>query len=510
MNSPAGTSERAEVPPNRSADPCVMVIFGASGDLTTRKLIPALANLARDKLLPEEFAVVGFALSDLTDETVREQLTQGVEQLGVKIERAAWQRLLQRVYYVCGAFDDANAYRMLAAKIDEVAKKHGVGGNRLHYLAVAPRFFGAIVRQLGAAGLAREEHGAWCRVIVEKPFGHDLVSARALDAQIKQVLDEPQIYRIDHYLGKETVQNLVVFRFGNTIFEPIWNRQYIDHVQITAAETVGVEHRGGYYETAGALRDMIPSHLFQLMAFTAMEPPARLDADAMRDEEVKVLYAVQPLGPERIADIARRGQYGTGTLDGRHVSGYRDEPNVDPQSRTETYIALKLMVDNWRWAGTPFYLRTGKRLAQRVTEIAIVFKQPPFLLFRDTALRRFTSNELVLNIQPDEGISLRFGAKVPGAVMRQDAVKMEFCYDDYFDGVVATGYERLLHDCMIGDQTLFRRADMVEAAWAIIAPLLEAYQEPAAPAQYAAGSWGPREADELMRHDGRYWRNSDL
>lgn len=510
MDSPATASAQAKAAPRHIADPCVLVIFGASGDLTTRKLIPALTNLARDQLLPEEFAVVGFARSDFTDETIRQRLTQDAEKLGVNVEREAWKRIMQRVYYLCGAFDDAGAYQALAAKIDAAAKKHGTGGNRLHYLAVAPRFFGEIVRQIGAAGLAREDRGAWCRVIVEKPFGHDLDSARALDTEIKQIFNEPQIYRIDHYLGKETVQNLLMFRFGNSIFEPIWNRQYIDHVQITAAETVGVEHRGGYYETAGALRDMIPSHLFQLMSLTAMESPARLDADAMRDEEVKVLHAVQPFAPEHVVDAAVRGQYGAGTLADEQVPGYRDEPAVDPQSRTETYIALKLMIDNWRWAGTPFYLRTGKRMAQRVTEIAIVFKQPPFLLFRDTALSRFTPNELVLNIQPDEGISLRFGAKVPGTGMRQEAVKMEFCYNDYFDGsVTTTGYERLLHDCMIGDQTLFRRADMVEAAWRVIMPLIEAHQEPLTLAQYAAGSWGPQEADELMRRDERYWRNSD-
>lgn len=510
MQSPATANGQVKAAaPRRIADPCVLVIFGASGDLTARKLIPALANLTRDKLLPQEFAVVGFARSDYTDETIRKRLDQEAEKFGVDIERDAWKQILQRVYYVCGALDDAGAYRSLTAKINDVAKKHGAGGNRLYYLAVAPRLFGEIVGQLGAAGLASEDSGRWRRVIVEKPFGHDLPSARALDAEIKQVLNEPQIYRIDHYLGKETVQNLVVFRFGNSIFEPLWNRQYIDHVQITAAETIGVEHRGGYYETAGALRDMIPSHLFQLMALTAMESPARLDADAMRDEEVKVLHAVHALAPEHASDTTVRGQYGAGTLAGRHLPGYRSESGVDPQSRTETYAALKLMIDNWRWAGTPFYLRTGKRLARRSTEIAIVFKQPPFQLFRDTSLRRFSPNELVLNIQPDEGISLRFGAKVPGAGMRQEAVKMEFCYNDYFDASVATGYERLLHDCMIGDQTLFRRADMVEAAWRIIMPLLDSQQEPSRPAQYVAGSWGPREADELMRRDGRYWRNFD-
>lgn len=509
MDSPATANEEVKAAvPKRNAEPCMLVIFGASGDLTARKLIPALANLAWDQLLPEEFAVVGFARSALSDETFRQKVTLDAQRLGVDIERDIWKHIMERVYYVSGAFDDTEAYQALATKIDKVAKKHGVGDNRLHYLAVAPRFFGEIVRQLGAAGLVREERGAWRRVIVEKPFGHDLDSAHTLDGEIKQVLSEPQIYRIDHYLGKETVQNLVVFRFGNSIFEPIWNRQYIDHVQITAAETVGVEHRGSYYETAGALRDMIPSHLFQLMALTAMESPARLDANAMRDEEVKVLHAVHPLTREHVADTTVRGQYSAGALEGSYLPGYRDEPDVDSQSRTETYIALKLMIDNWRWAGTPFYLRTGKRLAQRATKIAIVFKQPPFRLFRDTTLRHFTPNELILNIQPNESISLRFGAKVPGAGMRQEAVKMEFCYNDYFDSFVTTGYERLLHDCMIGDQTLFRRADMVEAAWKIIAPLLEAYQQPLTPAQYTAGSWGPQEADALMQRDGRYWRNS--
>ncbi|HET7633993.1 MAG TPA: glucose-6-phosphate dehydrogenase [Burkholderiales bacterium] len=508
MDTPVETARQLAPTPRRVADPCVVTIFGASGDLTKRKLIPALCNLARDKLLPDEFAVVGFARSDFSDASFREQLATDAKALGIDVDPAIWKHVMQRVYYVSGAFDDAAAFKKLAAKIDEAANKHRTGDNRLCYLAVAPRFFGGIVCRLGEAGMATETEDHWCRVIVEKPFGHDLVSARKLDAEIKQVLKEPQIYRIDHYLGKETVQNLIVFRFSNSIFEPIWNHQYIDHVQITAAETVGVEHRGGYYETAGALRDMMPSHLFQLMAFTAMEPPAILEADAMRDEEVKVLHAAQPLAPERLADVVVRGQYGAGKMNGKNVPAYRKEPDVSPDSKTETYVALKLMIDNWRWAGTPFYLRTGKRMAQHATEIAIAFKRPPFKLFRDTAMQGFTTNELVMRIQPDEGISLRFGAKIPGAVMRQDAVKMDFCYKDYFGTSASTGYERLLHDCMIGDQTLFRRADMVEAAWRILAPVLDA-QAASAPAEYAAGTWGPREADALMQRDGRSWNNGD-
>jgi glucose-6-phosphate 1-dehydrogenase len=375
---------------------------------------------------------------------------------------------------------------------------------------VAPRYFGEIVRQLGAAGLAKEENGQWRRVIIEKPFGRDLESARALNAEVRQVLKEHQIYRIDHYLGKETVQNLMVFRFGNSIFEPIWNRRYIDHVQITAAETVGVETRGGYYDSSGALRDMVPNHLFQLLSLTAMEPPISFSANAVRDEQAKVLNAIAPITPEDVLSRTVRGQYGEGMVDKQRVPAYRAEANVPPESATETFVALKLTLDNWRWADVPFYLRTGKRLAGRATEIAIQFRRAPFMLFRKTGMGDLTTNQLVIRVQPSEGISLRFGAKVPGPIMRQGAVEMDFCYADYFGSSPSTGYERLLYDCMIGDQTLFQRADMVEAGWNVVTPILDVWRAlaPRSFPNYAAGTWGPKEADDLMARDGRAWRKS--
>ncbi len=368
--------------------------------------------------------------------------------------------------------------------------------------------FGEAVRQLGAAGLAQEADGHWRRVIVEKPFGRDLESARALNAEIKQVLGERQIYRIDHYLGKETVQNLIMFRFGNGIFEPIWNRRYIDHVQITAAETVGVELRGGYYETAGALRDMVPNHLFQLVSLTAMEPPISFHADAVRDEQAKVLHGIQPPTPEEVLSMTVRGQYGQGQTEDGPAPPYRAEPDVAPNSSTETFVALKLRIDNWRWADVPFYLRTGKRLPRRVTEIAIQFRRAPFQLFRNTLVESLRTNRLVIRIQPNEGISLRFGAKVPGPIMRMGAVEMDFNYVDYFGSTPSTGYERLIYDCMIGDATLFQRADMVEAGWSVITPVLDVWKAlpPRAFPNYEAGSWGPQEADELLARDGREWR----
>ncbi|MEQ1473945.1 MAG: glucose-6-phosphate dehydrogenase, partial [Candidatus Acidiferrum sp.] len=374
-----------------------------------------------------------------------------------------------------------------------------------------PRFFSPIVKQLGDAGLTKEESGHWARVIVEKPFGHDLESAKQLNQDLKQVLTENQIYRIDHYLGKETVQNVMVFRFSNNIIEPLWNRNYVDHVQITAAETVGVEHRGGFYETAGALRDMVPNHLFQLLTMTAMEPPISFDADEVRNKQAEVLHAIQPLSPEEVLSCMVRGQYADGTIAAQRVPGYRSEPDVSPTSNTETFVALKLQIDNWRWAGVPFYLRTGKRLAVRETEIVIQFRRTPFVLFRNTTVRNLETNRLVIHIQPDEGISLSFGAKVPGSVMKLGLVNMDFDYSTYFGSEHSTGYERLLRDCMVGDATLFQRADMVEAGWNVIQPILDVWH--ALPARdfpnYAAGSWGPPEAAELMERDGREWRNPD-
>jgi len=496
----------------RPSDPCVMVIYGASGDLTKRKLLPALINLARAKLLNRHFAVIGMARAPLTSEAFRDKLTEDMREFAtLPVEPQVWDWFRERIHYLPGDVKDAEAYGRLRDLLERVDREHGTRGNHFYYLAVAPTFFGEVARQLGAAGLLAEDEGRWRRIIIEKPFGRDLESARALNAELSAVLREGQIYRIDHYLGKETVQNIMVFRFGNAIFEPIWNRRYIDHVQITAAETVGMEGRGGYYEEAGALRDMVPNHLFQLVSLTAMEPPVSFGADAVRDEQAKVLRAVQPLSPEEVLTRTVRGQYNGGVLDGERVPAYRTERNVAPGSTTETYVALKLTIDNWRWADVPFYLRTGKRLPTRVTEIAIQFRRVPFILFRDTPVDHLTTNRLVIRIQPDEGISLRFGAKVPGPVMTVGPVNMDFAYADYFKTAPSTGYERLLYDCMIGDATLFQRADMVEAGWEVVSPLLDVWKAlpPRNFPNYPAGSWGPREAEELLERDGRHWRTID-
>jgi glucose-6-phosphate 1-dehydrogenase len=426
----------------------------------------------------------------------------------VPIDPKLWSWMSERIYYVRGDFQDAEAFKRLDLQIAEADKVHNTLGNRFFYLAVAPRFFSPIVQMLGQCCLTKEENAHWARVIVEKPFGHDVASAKQLNQDLEKVLTERQIYRIDHYLGKETVQNVMVFRFSNNIIEPLWNRNYVDHVQITAAETVGVEHRGGFYETAGALRDMVPNHLFQLLTMTAMEPPISFGADEVRNKQAEVLHAIQPFGPEEVLTNMVRGQYGSGTIDGQRVVGYRSEPDVAPDSNTETFVALKLQIDNWRWAGVPFYLRTGKRLAQRMTEIVIQFRRTPFVLFRNTTVRNLETNRLVIHIQPDEGISLSFGAKVPGSVMKLGLVNMDFDYSTYFGAEHSTGYERLLRDCMAGDATLFQRADMVEAGWSVIQPILDVWH--ALPARgfpnYAAGSWGPIEAEELLEKDGRSWR----
>src|ERR1700687_3696966 len=494
---------------NPVAAPCVMVIFGATGDLTKRKLIPALCNLAADNLLSKQFAIIGFATNDYTTETFRKTLAEEIPKYSsTKIDSAIWAWFAERIYYVKGDFQDPDAYNRPAQQIEDVNKQHNTGGNRFFYLAVAPRFFSPIVKQLGQAGLTKEDDGHWARVIIEKTFGHDLQSARQLNEELKQVLAENQIYRIDHYLGKETVQNVLVFRFSNNIIEPLWNRNYVDHVQITAAETVGVEHRGTFYETAGALRDMAPNHLFQLLTMTAMEPPISFDADEVRNKQAEVLHAIQPLGPEDVLTNTVRGQYDEGTVAGERAPGYRSEQDVAPDSNTETFVAMKLHIDNWRWAGVPFYLRTGKRLAQRATEIVIQFRRTPFVLFRNTTVKNLETNRLVIHIQPEEGISLSFGAKVPGSVMKLGLVNMDFDYTTYFGLEHSTGYERLLRDCMAGDATLFQRSDMVEAGWNVIQPILDVWH--ALPARgfpnYAAGSWGPMEADELLERDGRSWR----
>ena len=499
-------------PPAKPAGPCILVIFGAAGDLTRRLLVPALYNLRHEKLLPDEFAVIGIARSKQDDETFRRDLAASLREFADdKIADSDWGWLAERISYVPGEFDDPAAYKKLTDLLAKTDEKFRTGGNVLFYLATPPQVFGTIVQRLGEAGLTREAEGQWRRVIIEKPFGTDLRSAQELNREILAVLSEPQIYRIDHYLGKETVQNIMVFRFANGIFEPLWNRNHIDHMQITVAETVDVERRGRFYEQTGALRDMVPNHLFQLLTLVAMEPPICFAAEAVRSEKAKVLDAVHQFSPQDARQNVVRGQYGAGTVNGRKIVPYRCAENVAPESTTETYVALKLMMDNWRWAGVPIYLRTGKALAKRRSEIVIRFKQAPFAMFRDTPVERLTQNDLVLHIQPEEGVTLRFGAKVPGPEMRVDGVEMKFDYQDYFNAAPSTGYETLIYDCMNGDATLFKRADDIEAGWRIVQPVLDAWAaEPGVqPPIYPAGSSGPPEADALLTRDGRHWRSLD-
>jgi glucose-6-phosphate 1-dehydrogenase len=500
--------KKVEQPSGQPGPPCVMVIFGAAGDLTKRKLVPALYNLAESGLLAKDFTIVGLARAQMSHDEFRKKMAEDVrEHATTEVKLEVWKWFESRMYYLSGEFSEPALYKQLSELLVKVDKDHSTRGNYFYYLATAPEFFAEITAQLGKAGLVKEVGGSWRRVIIEKPFGRDLESAKDLNTKIKQVLDERQIYRIDHYLGKETVQNIMVFRFGNGIFEPIWNRRYIDHVQITAAETVGVEKRGGYYETSGALRDMVPNHLFQLVTLTAMEPPISFAADAVRDEQAKILQAIQPISPEDVLNKTVRGQYGEARHGEERLAAYRSESNVAPDSHTETFVAMKLLIDNWRWADVPFYLRTGKRLGQRVTEIAIQFKRAPFILFRNTSVERLTANRLVIHLQPREGISLRFGAKVPGPVVQLGAVDMDFNYVDYFGSKPSTGYERLLYDCMCGDATLFQRADMVEAGWRVVAPIQDVWKAlpPRSFPNYPSGSWGPKEADELLERDGRAW-----
>ena len=492
------------------APPCVMVIFGASGDLTRRKLLPALYNLRRGGLLSDRFAVLGTARSPMSDDEFRELAGAELKACdGGHPDGAAVQWLESRMHYMALDAADPSAYGGLAARLADLDRQYRTGGSALFYLATAPQLFGTIATSLGAAGLTKETRSAWKRLVVEKPFGRDVASARALNRELGGVLAERQIYRIDHYLGKETVQNILAFRFGNGVFEPIWNRRYVDHVQITAAERDGVADRGGYYDTAGALRDMVPNHLFQLITLTAMEPPVSFHPDAVRDEQTKILRAVQPFTADDVQERTVRGQYAAGEVNGERVPGYREESKVAPDSKTETFVALELSIDNWRWAGVPFFLRTGKRLPKRQTEISIQFKRPPFQLFRHTPVESLRPNHLVMHIQPNEGISLGFHGKIPGPQLRLGDVHMRFDYTDYFGCSSNTGYERLLYDCMMGDATLFQRADMVETAWAVVQPVLDEWQHaPAGDLQpYAAGSWGPRAAFDLLERSGREWRD---
>jgi glucose-6-phosphate 1-dehydrogenase len=502
-------STRKRDPNDPKAGPCIIVIFGAAGDLTKRKLIPALYNLALQNHLPDQFAIVGVARSEKSDQSFRDELTQAMQQFATtKLDPKKWEWFLARIHYLNGHFEDPEAYSRLRARLGDIDTKAKTAGNYLFYLATAEDYFEQIIKMLAQVGLTNEDDNHWRNIIIEKPFGNDLESAKALNHSILSVIKESQVYRIDHYLGKETVQNIMVFRFGNGFFEPAWNNRFIDHVQITVAETVGVETRGGFYEKAGALRDMVPNHLFQLLSLIAMEPPNCFDADTVRTKKTELLTSIRPLKREAVRQNVVRGQYGDGQNDGKSAKAYRTESRVAPDSTVETFVALKLFIDNWRWSDVPFYLRTGKRLAKRVSEISIQFKSPPSCLFRDANIDRLQPNVLVMHIQPDEGISLQFGAKVPGTTLKIDQVEMDFQYNDYFGASPQTGYETLIYDCMIGDQTLFNRDDNVEAGWAVVKPIQEVWQveKPGDFPNYPAGSWGPKKAEELMSQDGRRWR----
>ncbi len=499
-------------PANRQASPATMTIFGAAGDLTKRLVVPALYNLVRAGRLSDKFAIVGVDHNPLSTGTWRQSLTDEMRDLvqkgggefhAQKIDERAWDWLTARMRYLRGDYTHPETYSQLNAVLGELSREQETGGNALFYLATADRFFCEIIGQLGRAGLTRQSEGAWRRVIVEKPFGHDFPSATALNKGIMKVLTEDQIYRIDHFLGKEPVQNIMVLRFANGIFEPLWRRDHIEHIQITVAETIGVEERGRFYERTGALRDMVPNHLFQLVAMIAMEPPTCFDADAVRAKKTELFEAIRAVAP----GDAVRGQYGPGTVPGQSVPGYRQEEDVAADSTVETYAALKLGIDNWRWAGVPFYLRTGKRMTARSTEIAIQFQQAPYALFRDTPIERLPANIMTLRIQPDEGLSVTFSAKRPGPEIQIDGVAMNFSYRDYFEPLAAVGYETLIYDCLLGDATLFQRADTVEAAWRPLQGLIEAWASGPAPdfPNYASGSAGPQEADRLIARDGRAW-----
>jgi glucose-6-phosphate 1-dehydrogenase len=511
-SSPAVTANASSAPASnklgeRVPDPCVVVIFGASGDLTKRKLLPALYHLEQEGLLPKDFSVVGVARRDLSATFVPDMQDGILKGGGVDASDEKLKPFMEKVQYFATNFDDDDGYERLKKFLAEIDAKHGTKGNRLFYLAVAPEFFADIIGYLGRHGMAAsQEAGSWVRVIIEKPFGTDLESAKKLNADINAVLKEGQIFRIDHYLGKETVQNILVFRFGNGIFEPVWNRNYIDHVEITAAESIGIEGRGPFYEKAGALRDVLQNHVMEVLSFVAMEPPDSFEAQAVRTEKLKVWRAIEKVPVENTV----RGQYGPGKVDGKDVIGYRQEDRVDPNSTTETFASVRLEIENWRWAGVPIYLRAGKRLEKRVTEVTVVFKQPPLHLFKTNGTEdKIEPNILKMRIQPDEGITLRFGAKVPGPTTNVKPVNMEFSYADAFGKSSANGYERLLLDAMLGDATLFADREGVEATWALFTPILEAWA--AKPAtdfpNYPAGSEGPKCADELLERDGRAWQN---
>ena len=491
------------------AEPVTVVLFGASGDLAKRKVIPAMFDLAQYKALGERYAIVGFARTPMTDDSFRSMAGEAAKTIGEggPPDPAKWDEFAPNLFYTSGDYNDQTAYAELAKRLAELDQQKQLGGNRLYYLSTPPEVYPSIVEQLGRAGLAHPSNpNSWVRIIIEKPFGRDLATAKELNKIVLNVFEEKQVYRIDHYLGKDTVQNLLVLRFGNGIFEPLWNRNYVDHVQITASETLGVERRGGFYETAGALRDMIQSHVLQLTSLVAVEPPASFDATAVRNEKLKVLQSIRPFNLEMVAQWVVRGQYSPGKVGDKMMPGYREEHGVNPNSRTETFVAMRLLIDNWRWAGVPFYLRTGKRLAKRTTEIMIQFKRAPHIVFRE---RDVQPNRLILNIQPDEGISVSFGAKKPGTEMNIGNVEMNFSYCEAFGGVTRSAYATLLNDCVRGDATLFDRGDSVEAAWSLIEPVLDVWSaaKTATVPVYPSGSWGPKESDQLLERDGRQWYN---
>src|ERR1700722_10415764 len=495
----------------RAGEPCAIVIFGASGDLTKRKLIPSLYNLASYHLLPKNFSIIGVARSEMSDQEFHARLGKDLTQLGTQpVDPKIWSEFGDRMLYCSGSFDDPKTYEKLAQRLAESEKRLGTGGNVLFYLSVQPSFFAVIAKMLAQYGLTREE-GNWRRVIIEKPFGHDLASAQELNRSLTSALQEHQIYRIDHYLGKETAQNLLVFRLGNAVFEPIWNRRYIDHVQLTVAESIGVEGRGAFYESAGAFRDVMQNHMFMLLALIAMEPPTSLEGEAIRNEKVKLLKSIRQTTPEEALMNTVRGQYGEGIVGGKKVTAYREEPNVNPNSTVETFAAIKLKIENWRWAGVPFYLRSGKRMPQRTTSIVIRFKTPPLSLFAINEADPISPNYMIFNIQPEEGITLQVRAKIPGPTICTRSVRLDFDYNQFGDRQPTTGYEKLLFDCMVGDASLFHRSDMVEAAWEAASPILEAWNNnpPDDFPNYASGTWGPEAATRLIERDHHHWWTAD-
>jgi len=495
----------------RKPDPCSFVVFGVTGDLTHRLVIPSLYNLAATNLLPDKFCVVGVARKGTSNDALRDSLMKGLRQFATRpVDDAVAQRLLECVTSIEADPRDPASFDALRERLERLEANRETGGNRLFYLATPPDAFAPISRELGRTGLLKEDKDkrAWRRLVIEKPFGTDLASAKVLDTELLKIVDEHQIYRIDHYLGKETVQNILVLRFANGMFEPIWNRDHIDHVQITVDEKLGVGHRGSFYDATGALRDMVPNHLFQLLSLAAMEPPIRFDAHSVRSEKADVLAAIQIQSEEEALRNSVRGQYLGDKIGDTDIPDYRKTENVKPDSTTETYVALKLTIDNWRWAGVPFYLRTGKGLGIKRTEVAIKFKQAPFAMFRCTPVDRLSQNYLVISVEPTEGITLQFNTKVPGPTITIDGVEMKFRYKDYFKAEPSTGYETLIYDCIIGDNILFQRADSVEAGWQAVQPFLDAWKKADAKGLefYKAGSEGPAGAEELLRRDGRSWR----